>query len=141
MRRAQDRVAKLADNLYRNRGSTDEKLEYEDAVISFFQIAWHLKDWIRSDTSLNRAQRDGILSRVEHDPILGICADIANRTKHRLLTRSRMDAVLDSSSPSSVEPDWEQYVVAPDGVRRDAATATRLICDVWDGILRGPGVL
>ena len=59
-------------------------VEYEDNLWFFFQTAWHLKDWIKNDPEINNK---GIEEIVENVLSLRICADLANRTKHHVLTK------------------------------------------------------
>lgn len=67
-----------------------DQLEFEDNLWSFFQNAWHLKDHIKNDHSINHVQIESIVDSYHS---LKICADVANRTKHRLLTKkNRVDA-------------------------------------------------
>lgn len=64
-------------------------LEFQDIVLFACQNLWHLKDWIQSDPEF-RAHDIVQLSRDIHtEPALLVCADIANRSKHHTLARSR----------------------------------------------------
>ncbi len=56
--------------------------DVEDAVVHFFQDAWHLKDWLLKDPAsgaLVDADIEGEVNRVLE---LKIVADVANATKH-----------------------------------------------------------
>ncbi|MEL7312388.1 MAG: hypothetical protein AAFN07_12800 [Pseudomonadota bacterium] len=67
--------------------------EYDDDLWSFFIHAWALKDWIKNDEDLPEGARNRIVTEVEDDFDLQVCADIANRTKHVVLNRhSRHDS-------------------------------------------------
>jgi hypothetical protein len=146
--RAESRVLKLANALTTNGGSTEDHLEYEDAVIAFFQHAWHLKDWIRNDPSISVPLNGSVLSRFESDIALGVCADIANGTKHFLLTRRRLGAALSkpgAANPNPSEPEWEIYVALPQipgqtsGLH--AAGALRQVMSAIEHAMRPNGLL
>jgi len=144
MLRARDQLARLAGHLLRDGGSELDILAYEDAAICFFQHAWHLKDWIRNDSAVGQRVRDSVLSRIEADEVLQVCADVANGMKHLQLHHVRVGAGLErpgSNNPDAQEPEWEVYVTLPGGHRRDVPTAANLIVAVWDGILRREGLL
>jgi hypothetical protein len=67
-----------------------DQIEYEDNLWSFFQNAWHLKDWIKNDTLIKRIPIEKIVEKYNS---LKICADMANRTKHHQLKNKRLDAM------------------------------------------------
>ena len=65
-------------------------IEYEDNLWSFFQNAWHLKDWIKNDDSIEPIDIETIVTNYS---CLMICSDLANRTKHlKLRHHIRVDA-------------------------------------------------
>ena len=55
------------------------QVEYEDNLWSFFQNAWHLKDWIANDPEIIKIDIENIVKKYH---CLMICSDLANRTKH-----------------------------------------------------------
>jgi hypothetical protein len=79
-----DRFKELNDGLMPARTSTDY---YIDDVYSFFQHCHHLKDWIKNDEALPLPKRNGAEGHLAASDDLKLCADIANGTKHLLLTR------------------------------------------------------
>lgn len=65
-------------------------VEFE--LFSFFEICYHLKDWIVQDSRYQASNDvDGFING---SPALKICADICNRLKHRTLTRKTRSANL-----------------------------------------------
>ncbi len=56
-------------------------------LYGFFQHCFHLADWIENDDTLSESAREGAMYYARHNPVLRICADIANRSKHSLLDR------------------------------------------------------
>ena len=59
-----------------------------DAAQSCFEAVHHLKDWLGNDPSSGATRADGD-SFVNSSPVLQLCADLANGSKHLRLTRSR----------------------------------------------------
>lgn len=57
-------------------------------VYSFFLHCFHLRDWIQKDSQLANSVRDQAQSHLKGSPELSVCADVANRSKHSVLTRS-----------------------------------------------------
>ena len=66
-------------------GGTDSAL---DTVQSFFEVVHHLKDWLRNDTSSGVTNADGN-SLIDQNHSLQLSADLANGSKHLVLTTSR----------------------------------------------------
>jgi hypothetical protein len=66
-------------------GGTDVAI---DTVLSFFEAVHHLKDWLGNDpiSGITKVEGDSLISR---SPMLRLCADIANGSKHLSLTSSR----------------------------------------------------
>lgn len=60
-------------------------VEFE--LFSFFEICYHLKDWIKN--SLEYSSFSNVEHFVDNSPPLRICADICNKLKHRKTTRKR----------------------------------------------------
>jgi hypothetical protein len=58
---------------------------YEDEVHAFFQNCYHLKDWIKNDTSITRLL--DVEKYINATVSLQLCADICNALKH--LSRNR----------------------------------------------------
>jgi len=78
------------------------QIDYEDNLWSFFQNAWHLKDYIKNEDSIIQFPIEKI---VESYSSLKICADIANRTKHlKLYRQNRVDAKHVSTDVKVVVP-------------------------------------
>jgi hypothetical protein len=66
-------------------GGTDAAV---DTVQSFFEAVHHLKDWLGNDPSSGMTKADGD-SLINGSQILQLCADLANGSKHLVLTTSR----------------------------------------------------
>jgi hypothetical protein len=66
-------------------------VEFE--FFSFFEICFHLRDWILHDSAYNSSVHD-VDAFINGSPALRICADICNTLKHRTLTRKTRSAKL-----------------------------------------------
>jgi hypothetical protein len=66
-------------------GGTDAAV---DIVQSFFESVHHLKDWLGNDPSSGVTKADGD-HLINKSPVLRLCADLANGSKHLRLTGSR----------------------------------------------------
>lgn len=95
VKRYLDRFKELNDGLVMSRPSE----YYIDDVYSFFENCHHLKDWIKNDAELPAAKRDGAEAHMKAHDELKLAADIANGTKHLVLTRK---------IHSAADPKFEQ---------------------------------
>ena len=66
-------------------GGTDTAL---DATLSFFEAVHHLKDWLGNDASSGITKGDGD-ALIGGSLMLQLCADLANGSKHLVLTKAR----------------------------------------------------
>jgi hypothetical protein len=143
MVRCRDAIASLAS--VQARDSSKARLAYEDALLFFFQNAWHLKDWIRHDPTIPQPLRDALVSQVETVPELLICADLCNGSKHLSRTTHRVGADFSmlevEMGRATNHLTLEQYVDLPDGTRFAARDAADVAVRVWEGILRRHGLL
>lgn len=84
-----DRVRRRLDDVravYAGRGGgTDAAV---DTVQSFFEAVHHLKDWLGNDpaSGVTKSAGDALINA---SPVLQLCADLANGSKHLALTSSR----------------------------------------------------
>ena len=60
--------------------------------MGFFQNCWHLKDWVRHDTTLDEVVRERIVAAAESSDALLVASDLANGTKHFNLYNPRVGA-------------------------------------------------
>jgi hypothetical protein len=67
---------------------TVNQLIYKDNLWSFFQNAYHLKDWIKNDSKIN-LHKNFIEDFVTNSRFVKIAADLTNRSKHLKLTNER----------------------------------------------------
>ena len=86
MRRSYDRFREIKSRL------TDKiSSDYEDDVYAFFMHCYHLKDWVKNDTSV-KTRMTNIGTDVERfiseSEALSLCADLCNSLKRLELKRS-----------------------------------------------------
>ena len=118
-------------------------VDYDDDLWSFFQNCWHLKDWIKHDSKIPQASRDGISHDIWSSKHLLICADLANATKHLQLTNvhagakhSHKNYRLRTGGPSSVE----YFIDAGDGSKIDGLDLARRCIAEWEALLKKYGL-
>jgi hypothetical protein len=63
------------------------QLEYKDILWSFFQNAYHLKDWIKNDGKISL--KYDVENFINENKYIKITADLANRSKHLKLSSIR----------------------------------------------------
>lgn len=108
----------------------DRVVHYEDGVWSFFIHCWHVRDWLKYDTTVDAAARNRALQAAEASLWLQVCADLANGRKHFELQRPRVGAGASSVRASmtlgaSGPTDWtlEAYVQVDETGREPVAAA------------------
>ena len=87
MRPYEEQLGRVERFLQRISVPNKNREEYEDFLWAFFQNCWHLRDWLKNDTSIRKRKREAILSAVKQSKVLLICECIANRSKHYRLNR------------------------------------------------------
>jgi len=61
----------------------------EFELYTFFEVCFHLKDWIQADPQLDKSKYLDVEEFIEGSTALKICGDICNRLKHRVVTRRK----------------------------------------------------
>lgn len=97
-------------------------VEFEAYV--FFEVCFHLKDWIKSDPRFDSGLHD-VEAYINQSRPLRILHDVCNRLKHRTLSRPKMDI-----GPMHMTPIIE---VGPDGAyqrlsRLEAEVNGEVVC-------------
>lgn len=69
-------------NLTEGRNHTIASENYVDEIYSFFLNAYHMKDWIKNDPSLQQSVRENAETYVNSNRDLRVAADVANALKH-----------------------------------------------------------
>lgn len=115
-----EKLEKLRRQLNRLQNENRSNLDYKDDLDSFFVECWSLKDWIKNDPKVINKIHDitSVLERyISSDINLQICADLANRNKHYLLTQKRVDAKI---AHSEMNITCEENINFLDRVREEA---------------------
>jgi hypothetical protein len=145
MQQAQEQLARVHRWLERIQAREGPSLEYDDFLWAFFQNAWHLKDWIRNDTTIPKNVRDSVVNTAENSKNLQICADMANRTKHLTLAFNRHDAAVTSRNitvfvGSSRSSESTHIITLNDGTKVVAQELAKAVVAEWEAILRVAGL-
>ncbi len=125
------------DRMHRSRkrmaGTFSSTEEYDDAVFHFFQDAWHLKDWLKKDSTLPITVRSNVEADVARQPFLCAAADIANGSKHLELDTSRAGTVI----PVRAE---HEHSIKTGSVSMTAAELADKVLTKWDEPLKAYGL-
>jgi len=62
---------------------------YLDEIYAFFLNCYHLKDWLKNDSTLAVHIQQSVEPYINSSRVLMLCADICNSLKHLRLTGSR----------------------------------------------------
>jgi hypothetical protein len=108
VRRYRDRVERLYGGEVLNRPNE----ELLDDVHAFFQNCYHLKDWLKNDSSYTKHASQEIEDFVTNTPELALCADICNALKHLILQRARSGQA-HTFQPTELIIDLEDSLDAP----------------------------
>jgi hypothetical protein len=119
--------------------------EYDDDFYHAIQDTWHLKDWIANDAALGLLG-PRIVQEAATIPLLDIIADLANCTKHLVLTKTiRTGAELKSmSSMVSLHDgamDRTITIGLEDGSEYIGVVLLDDAHDAWENLLTGHGLL
>jgi plasmid stability protein len=130
-------------NRVRNEGR--DSVDYDDDLWAFFQNSWHLKDWIKHDSSISEESRKRILRAAEASEDLKICADLANRSKHFELKNKRRGAKVTSRNmkvfPGANRPSESTHIITlDDGSQLVAQELAERVIVVWGEILAKEGL-
>ena len=117
--------------------------EYDDDFYHAIQDTWHLKDWIANDAALGP-----LGSRIAQEaatiPLLDIIADLANSTKHLVLTKTiRAGTDLESMSSTVHDGVMERTITISleDGSEYIGTVLLDDAHEVWENLLTAHGLL
>lgn len=143
-----DRVERCLERVHAANKQRLDVTEQEDALWTFFQQCWHLKDWIRNDPEVAGSLDPDELERaVEGSHALSLVGRLARRVKGLELERSRRESELVSAQSAisirevlgrgeaEPEDDWDWKVVVPDGPDRWAMDVARDAVADWSWIV------
>lgn len=119
--------------------------EYDDDFYHAVQDTWHLKDWIAEDITLGPLGLS-IAKEAETIPVLDIIADLANCTKHLVLTKKPHAYAEFKSASSTVSlhdgaMDRRITVSLKDGSEYTDVELLLDAHDAWENLLTRHGLL
>jgi hypothetical protein len=119
--------------------------EYDDDFYHAIQDTWHLKDWIANDAALGPLGAR-IAQEASTIPLLDIIADLANCTKHLLLTKTiRTGAELKGTSSTVSLHDGAMdrtiTIGLEDGSEYTGVALLDEAHEAWENLLAGHGLL
>jgi hypothetical protein len=141
------RVHRRLDDVHavyiRRPGGTDAAI---DTVQSFFEAVHHLKDWLGNDPSsgITKAAGDKLISG---SPVLQLCADLANGSKHLKLTSSRTGDLSTTIARNDVAvfagtgTSAHRFYVESAGTEYDVLQLADDAVAEWNKFLSGEGLL
>lgn len=117
--------------------------ELDDQFWHFFQACWHIKDWLKNDSTVDAAVRAKAVAMAETAHDLRVAADLANGSKHLVLHSSRTGA--DDAAMVLVDcPDGSTGMIhvirLGDNSTINGLEQARRCMAVWEEILRGNGL-
>jgi hypothetical protein len=141
-----DRMLRSYERLDRagHGGYSISSVDAEDALVHFFQDAYHLKDWIKNDGAIRVASPEKLINA---ELAMQICADLANGSKHLKLDHN---ARLGARTPSKhIEVlvgggTKHRWTVTGTGVGdnlSDAHEVAAKVIECWDDWLKQEGLL
>lgn len=145
--RFSDQLGRVKRYLVRVRNHRRPRIEYEDDLWSFFIHAWALKDWVSNDEALETKARHEVVSAAHENFSLQICADLANRTKHLVLSKSsrhdaetvRRDvAVALGGNQSQI---WTHHIALKSGETVIAQELAEEVVQAWQQLLGEFGIV
>ncbi|MER5202235.1 hypothetical protein [Streptomyces sp. NPDC002825] len=113
-----------------------------DAVLSFFESAHHLKDWLRNDQA-SGVTKDDVHSLIDGSSVLQLCADLANGSKHYKLTTSQTGDLSTTIARNDVAvligtgTAKYRFYTASGGRERDVLEIAEDAVNEWRGFLSG----
>lgn len=117
-----------------------------DTTLSFFEAVHHLKDWLRNDPSSGITKADGD-SLINRSPMLQLCADLANGSKHLVLTTTRTGDKLTAITRNDVNilmgtgTVAHRFYVQSAGTEYDVLKIAEAAVDDWTEFLTDKGLL
>ena len=117
-----------------------------DTTLSFFEAVHHLKDWLGNDPSSGISKGDGD-SLISSSPMLKLCADLANGSKHLVLTSTRTNDKSTAITRNDVNILMERgrlahrFYVQSAGTEYDVLEIAEAAVDGWTKFLTDRGLL
>ena len=123
-------------------GGTDAAI---DIVQSFLEAAHHLKGWLGNDPSSGVTKADGD-RLINGSPVLKLCADLANGSKHLKLTGTRSGDLSTTISRNDVTvfagtgTSAHRFYVESGGTEYDVLQLAEAAVGEWASLLSSRGL-
>ncbi len=138
-------------------GDDGDSEEATDALVHFFQDAYHLKDWIKNDEDVTAPELRRAIERElfgDRGPVvMRLCADMCNGAKHHTLfdtvKRFGMSGIASehvmlrpatAGSGKRAQAPLHSWTLFADAQEFDALTAAHHVVDEWERWLAGRGL-
>jgi hypothetical protein len=118
-------------------------VDFQDAMWSFFQNCWHLKDWIKNDPRLLPSTKDALHVQIHSSPVLMVVRDLANGAKHLKLNDPNIAAQhhhVNTTIIPGVVTRMDLFVEMADGSLRSGEQVAKECMAEWDAILKAAGL-
>lgn len=120
-------------------GGTDVAI---DKVLSFFETVHALRDWLWNDPA-SGVTKDDVHTLIGGSPLLQVCADVANGSKHFELTTSQTGDLSTTIARNDVAvfvgkgTSAHRFYIASGGSERDLLKVAEEAVDEWRKFLSG----
>jgi hypothetical protein len=140
--RVQNRLKEVRAVYSGREGGTDAAL---DTALSFFEAVHHLKDWLGNDPSSGLTKGDGD-SLINRRPMLQLCADLANGSKHLVLTSTRTGDMATAITRNDVTIELgtgaaHRFYVGSGKTEYDVLEIAEAAVEDWSRFLTNKGLL
>jgi len=116
---------------------TDDERRLDD-FYAFPVCCYHLKDWLKADSYLDSEITDQVETYVATNLWLGLCADLANASKHAQVNRTPR---YDSMARVLKDTFHDRIVVTLNGQTWFATDVAKKFLAAWDTFLTLRGLL
>ena len=141
--RVQNRLNEVRAVYAGRAGGTEAAL---DTTLSFFEAVHHLKDWLGNDISSGITKGDGD-ALIGGSLMLQLCADLANGSKHLILTKTRTGDKSTAITRNDVNvflgtgTAAHRFYVRSGGTEYDVLQIAESAVDEWEKFLTSKSLL
>lgn len=148
--------ARREQNRLRQAIVTQNRTQIADAIFNFAVTAYHVKDWLKKSTSGSYRPED-VETYLRSVPVLRVCREICNASKHRGLNKPAKDAEAVTASATTVmsptrlqigevnfeadqPPSFRVKVVTLDGSRFEVMDFSAQVITAWEQFFTSHGL-
>ncbi len=121
----------------------DTPSDWRELPTEFCKDAWHLKDWLRNDSTVPQTARAVVDKYADGQPGIAMARDVANTSKHRKRKPGQREAHATGGTITedlaSFSIDWEDTNDGSTGTE-DALTTARLAVSEWRAFFTAHGL-